>query len=73
MTLIELCEEYLEGKRTAINVIRTISGMFNPDHAVHLLTFVCAITRIEEGDLDKDTFRKIYLGQGKEDENEEES
>lgn len=61
MTLVSLCEEYLDGKITAINLIRTMSGMFNPDHAVSLLTFICAITRIEEGDLDHQTFRSVYL------------
>lgn len=34
MTLANILNEYLEGKRTAISVIRTMSGMFNPDHAV---------------------------------------
>ena len=63
MTLIKLCDEYLNGKITAINLIRSMSGMFNPDHAVSILTIVCAITRIEEGDLDKDTFRSVYLKQ----------
>lgn len=66
MTLVDLMEEYLEGKTSAIQVIRTMSGMFNPDHAVTLLTYICAITRIEQGDLDHDTFRKVYLKQGEE-------
>lgn len=61
MIIIDLMEEYIDGKHTAINTIRTMSGMFNPDHAVHILAFVCAITRVEEGDLDEDTFRSVYL------------
>ena len=61
MTLADICNEYLEGKRTAINTIRTMSGMFNPDHAVGLLTIICQITRMEEGDLDKETFKELYL------------
>jgi hypothetical protein len=63
MTLIEASQEYLNGKTDAIALIRTLSGMFNPDHAVTLLTFICAITRIEQGDLDKETFWKIYMKQ----------
>lgn len=57
----KLLEEYLEGKSDAITVIRTISGMFNPDHAIILMALICSITRIEQGDLDKETFRSIWL------------
>ena len=67
MTLKELLEEYVSGKTDAISVIRTLSGMFNPDHAVALLTLICAITRVEQGDLDKETFVALWL---KKDENE---
>ena len=49
-------------------MIRGLSGIFNPDHAVSILTWICAITRLEEGDLDEDTFRSVYLKQGEEDE-----
>jgi hypothetical protein len=34
--------------------------MFNPDHAVDILTIICQITRIEQGDLDKETFKSMY-------------
>ena len=60
MTIKSLLDDYLEGKQTPIHVIRTLSGMFNPDHAIGLLTLICAITRVEEGDLDKETFKEIY-------------
>lgn len=63
MTIADLAKSYLKGETTAINFIRTLSGMFNPDHAISILTIICAITRIEEGDLDKDTFWKVYLKQ----------
>ena len=61
MTILELVEEYLDGKKDAISVIRTISGMFNPDIAVNLLALICAITRVEQGDLDKETMRSVWL------------
>lgn len=61
MSILELLEEYLDGKRSAISAIRTISGIFNPDHAVILLAVICAITRVEEGDLSKETMRSIWL------------
>ena len=60
MTIKQLLEEYLEGKQSAIHVIRTLSGMFDPNHAVGILTLICAITRAEEGDLDKETFKEVY-------------
>jgi hypothetical protein len=63
MTLIEASQEYLNGKNDAIQLIRTLSGMFNPENAVLLLTLICAITRIEQEDLDKDTFWKVYMKQ----------
>jgi len=61
MTLKELLEKYLEGKVTAVRTIRALSGVFNPDQAVDILTLICSITRVEEGDLDKETFRHIWL------------
>jgi hypothetical protein len=60
MTLGELLKSYLNGERTAINTIRTLSGMFDPASAVNILALICAITRIEEGDLDKDTFKSMF-------------
>ena len=60
MTIKSLLDDYLDGKYTAINTIRTLSGMFDPKHAIAILTLICAITRVEEGDLDKEDFREIY-------------
>jgi hypothetical protein len=67
MTLKDLLEKYLNGQMTAIHLIRVLSGMFNPDHAINILALICQITRIEEGDLDKETFREIWLKPKKED------
>lgn len=61
MTLKDLLTEYADGKTDAISAIRTLSGMFDPKHAVSLLTVICAITRHEQGDLDHETFRKVWL------------
>jgi hypothetical protein len=60
MTLAQLLDDYVDGKQNAIHTIRTLSGMFDPQHAITLLTLICAITRVEEGDLDKETFKEIY-------------
>lgn len=61
MMLKDLLSDYLDGKNDAIDVIRRVTGMFNPDHAVTILALVCAITRVEQGDLDKETFRSIWM------------
>jgi len=55
----DLLVSYLDGRNDAISVIRTMSGMFNPDNAVNILSVICMITRVEQGDLDKETFRKV--------------
>ena len=61
MTIIDLLEDYSNGTRTAIQVIRDMTGIFNPEHAASILPFVCAITRVEQDDLDMETFRTVYL------------
>lgn len=66
----ELLERYLKGETDAISVIRTCSGMFDPKYAITLLTLICSITRVEQGDLDKETFRSLWLAE--KDENEKE-
>lgn len=57
----ELLEQYLSGEVTAISVIRRLSGIFRPEAAIALLTLICSITRVEEGDLDKETFRELWI------------
>jgi len=56
-----LLNNYLEGKIDAIEAIRTLSGIFDPDQAVGLLAIICAITRVEQGDLDRETFKSVYI------------
>lgn len=60
MKITDLLNEYLEGKTSAVETIRMLSGIFNPDTAVDLLTLINAVTRVELGDLDKDTFRSVW-------------
>jgi hypothetical protein len=56
----ELLNQYFNKELDAITLIRTLSGMFNPDKAVSLLTLICTITRHEQGDIDTDTFKAIW-------------
>ena len=56
----ELLLKYLNGEISAIKTIRTLSGAFNPDHAVSILAIICSITRVEEGDMDKETFKEVF-------------
>jgi len=53
--------EYLDGDITAIDLIRTLSGAFDPRDAVSVLAMICAICRVEQGDLDKEVFRSLLL------------
>lgn len=64
MTIVDGCESYLNGEISAISLIRTLSGIFRPEYSSDLLVMICAITRVEEGDLTKDDFRSIYLKKG---------
>jgi hypothetical protein len=57
----DLLLEYIEGKTDVISVIRAISGIVNMDHAINVLAIICMITRVEQGDLDKETFKAILL------------
>lgn len=59
MTIADALKKYLEGEVNAIATIRLLSGMFDPTSAPDILAIICAITRIEEGDLDKETFRDM--------------
>jgi len=61
----ELIENYINGKTDAITVIRTLSGAFNPDHAIDILLIICMITRVEQGDLEKDLFKELVFGKEK--------
>jgi hypothetical protein len=60
MKISDLLKKYLDKKIDAIALIRLLTGMFNPDHAINLLTIVNQITRHEQGDLDTETFRSVW-------------
>lgn len=52
--------DYLNKKNDAISTIRELSGIFNPDYAVDILAIICSITRVEQGDMDRETFKKVF-------------
>ena len=56
----ELLNNYVDQKTDAITVIRALSGMFNPDYAIDILTIICSITRVEQGDMDRETFKAVF-------------
>ena len=60
MTVNELLLSYIEGETDAISAIRALSGIFDPNVAINYLVIICQITRIEQGDLEKDLFVKLY-------------
>jgi len=60
MSLKDLMTQYFKGEMDAISLIRILSGMFNPEQAVNILTLICTITRHEQGDIDTDTFNAVW-------------
>jgi len=60
MSIKELLQSYVDGEITAIEAIRTLSGIFNKDQAPFLLALINNITRLEQKDLDKQTFRAVW-------------
>ena len=56
----DLLTKYLNNEIDAIQTIRTLSGMFNPEHAVNILAIICSITRVEQGDMKKEFFKKVF-------------
>jgi len=68
VTIKDLLKEYLDGDTDAINVIRTLSGIFPPEAAIDHLALICQITRIEQGDMEKETFEAMYFKEEPKDE-----
>lgn len=64
MTLESKMNKYFDGEIDAIQMIRELSGMFDPEHAITLLSLICTITRHEQGDIDTETFKAIWLKNG---------
>ena len=59
MTIKELLIRYIKNQEDAISTIRQLSGIFNPDHAVDTLAIICLITRVEQGDADRESVLSI--------------
>lgn len=66
MTISDRLEEYLEGETDAIQVIRELTGVFNPEHAIGILSLVCSITRVEQGDMDREFFKEHFIDRPRE-------
>ena len=60
MTIIEALQEYASGKTTAIKLIRSMTGMVNPEMAIDLIALVNQVTRVEDGDMGMEDFKHIY-------------
>lgn len=61
MTLGQLVHDYADEKIDAIEAIRTLTGIINPDYAIDILALVNQITRVEQRDLDRETLKSLYL------------
>jgi hypothetical protein len=60
MSIKEAISKYLNKSMTSTELIRMLSGMFNPDIAVDLLVVINQVCRHEQGDLDTETFKSLY-------------
>lgn len=60
MTLKEILVDYVDGNRDAVTTIRILTSIIRPEQAIDILALVNQITRMEHGDMDKDTFVEIY-------------
>jgi hypothetical protein len=60
MTLPALLKKYFAKEMDAIQIIRILSGSFNPEHAITILSLICTITRHEQGDIDTETFKAVW-------------
>lgn len=56
----KLLNSYLNKETDAIQTIRTLSGVFNSEHAIDILSLICTITRHEQGDIETQTFRSAW-------------
>ena len=70
MTIRDLIEQYLNGDIDAIQAIRDMTGIINPDAAVDIIVVINMVTRHKQGDLDTETFKKL-VGITKEEDNEQ--
>lgn len=66
MTLKDVLTQYLNDIESAdhakatIQLVRDLSGAFNPDHAVDILALINQVTRLQQGDLDVETFKEVW-------------
>lgn len=60
MKITDLLAQYLRKEVDAIATIRQLSGIFNPATATDLLVLINGITRIEQGDMDRETFAEVW-------------
>jgi hypothetical protein len=60
MTIKAALQEYVSKKTTALQLIGSMTGMFNPDMAIDILALINQITRVESGDMDLQIFKDMY-------------
>jgi hypothetical protein len=57
----ELLEKYIKGETNAIALIRVLTGIVRMENVIDILAIINMVTRVEQGDLDKETFKSILL------------
>lgn len=60
MSIREALQQYINEEITAIELIRLLTGVFDPDNALELMALINQVCRHEEGDIPTVEFKKIY-------------
>lgn len=60
MKIQDLLQEYIDKKKTAIEVIAMITGIINPDQAVNIVAIVNQVARHANKDLSDETFKSVW-------------
>lgn len=60
MTIKELLQDYVDNKKTAIEVISTLTGIINPDQAVNIIAIVNQVARHANKDISHETFKDVW-------------
>jgi len=60
MTIKDLFQDYLDGKESFPQTVRMLTGIVEKDRVFSILAMVNQLSRLELGDMDRDTFIEIY-------------
>lgn len=60
MTIKDKFQQFANKEITAVQLIRDMTGIINPEFAVDIIALVNQVTRVELGDLEMDLFKEMH-------------